>query len=69
MLNLFSRRYMPPQSSSRARMQRPVDTATAPGSTARPDFDLSDFDEPTPTLPGSYWHTSDEQRDDVPRVS
>ena len=69
MLNLFSRRYLPPKAISGARMQRPVDTATAVGSAARPDFDPSDFEEPTPTMPGRYWHASDEQRDDTPRAS
>lgn len=61
MLNLFSRRHLPPKSNAGAPLQRPIGIAPTVG---RPDFDLSDFDEPTPTMPGRYWHASDEHRDD-----
>jgi hypothetical protein len=34
-----------------------------------PDFDLSDLDEPPPTVPGGYWHQTDKEHDDASKLS
>jgi hypothetical protein len=62
MLNLFSRPSSRRVPNGAAPLHQP-DKAAA----ARPDFDPSDFEEPTPTVPGSYWHDSDQATDDDTR--
>jgi hypothetical protein len=70
MLNLFLRHHLQHRSlSSSSRSQPPKQASAARGTAARPDFDLSDFEEPTPTMPGGYWHASAEQEDDAPALS
>jgi hypothetical protein len=67
MLNLFLRPWSPPLLIG-GRRKQPPDGQAAVRIGSRPDFDLSDFDEPTPTMPGGYWHGHDE-RDDALKVS
>jgi hypothetical protein len=62
MFNFFSRHALPLRG---ARPQERADFATAVGVARRPDFDPSDFEEPMPTIPGGYWHASDEPREDA----
>lgn len=65
MFHLFSR--LPPVYLG-VRRQLLANAAAVACDAARPDFDPSDFQEPTPTIPGGYWHGSDESRDDAPKV-
>ena len=37
-----------------------VEASTAVRDSAQPDFDLSDFDDSPPTVPGGYWHATSE---------
>lgn len=68
MLNLFSRHYLPLKPfgglTTGTKQRRPADAVSEDA--ARPDFDLSDFDDSPPTEPGGYWH---EQMDDAVTVS
>jgi hypothetical protein len=64
MFQLFS----PPHSFSFfvGKVRRPQVTSAGTAcfdAATRPDFDLSDFDESPPTVPGGYWHVEDGSKD------
>jgi hypothetical protein len=62
MLELLSHQCFSALLGIRARLHVPAQLAA----TGRPDFDLSDFDEPPSTVPGGYWHeTSADHCDDA----
>jgi hypothetical protein len=44
--------------------QKLVGVKPVGGVASRPDFDSSDFEDSTPTIPGGYWHHREEPRDD-----
>ena len=67
MFHLFSRHPLPPVPMRGAARQPLTDAPTAVNSVARPDFDPSD--ESPPTVPGGYWHRTDESREDATKVS
>jgi hypothetical protein len=69
MLNLFLRHHLPRLAvNSGSLAQTPKQPKAALGTATQPDFDLSDFEEPTPTEPGGYWH-AEEHEDDAPVLS
>jgi hypothetical protein len=68
MFHLFSHSPLLPALHSAVRRLHLAGGATASGDTA-PDFDLSDFDESPPTVPGGYWHSNDQSRADPTKGS
>jgi hypothetical protein len=60
MLNPFSRRDAQASLVDVVKLQRSIAVAAAKAMAKRPDFDISEYEEPTPTVPGGYWHAQDE---------
>jgi hypothetical protein len=67
MLHFFSRSSTLRVQIGQAPLLQRLKPAATSREAARPDFDPSDFEEPTPTVPGSYWHDSAQATDDDTR--
>jgi hypothetical protein len=63
MFHLFPRHHLTPARLAGEREQKLVGAKAVRSVAERPDFDSSDFEDSTPTIPGGYWHDGEELRD------